>query len=171
MGIAGLVISWAWSPYWLFPGARDYALLVLLPALLLSYLIGLYYRGAYGDVRTRPGLYAKRSALKWFIVYPAIAAALVVDGVLALPVLVSPFVFAVAIVDYWRSTGRGRLHHLAGAAALAAIGVASALGLLPMGRDSFAIIFGTLGLLYTIGGVLDHLEMRQRLHRLPTEDT
>lgn len=171
IGVAILIIAWAWTPYWPFSQAtREVTALIVLPALILSYLAGLYYRSAYGEVRAQPGLYARRSALKWYVVYPAVVAAILADGVLRLPLSVAPIVFAAALIAYRQSTGGGRRHHLVGAAALAAVGVASYFGLVPTGKAGYPATFVVVGLLYTVGGVLDHIEMRRRLQALPQEE-
>ena len=171
IGVAILIIAWAWTPYWPFSqAAREVAVFIVLPALILSYLAGLYYRAAYGEVRTQPGLHARRSALKWYVVYPAVAAAILADGVLPLPLSVAPIVFAAALIAYRQSTGGGRRHYLVGAAALAALGVASYFGLVPTGKAGYPATFVAVGLLYTIGGMLDHIEMRRLLRALPRDE-
>src|SRR5688500_13717199 len=45
-----------------------------------SALAGSYYARRYGQVHALPGLHARRTALKWGLVYPAMALALIVDG-------------------------------------------------------------------------------------------
>lgn len=100
-------------------------------------------------------------------------ASLVVDAVVAGPVFLSGPVYAAALVGYWYSTGRGRHHYLPLAAATApirALAAATALiGLVPLfgpsqrGEVLFPVFFAWLGLLYVVGGLLDHVALRRAM--------
>ncbi len=163
-GLALILWAAALSGWWPFPEVvRDFApFLAMIGALVITGWIGAYYNRVYGRTETLPKLFARRGRLKWFLVYPLIISALLVDGLARPPVLVSGFALAVAIVAYVRSTGGGRTHYWVAALALTAMSLATGLGFLPAGIDGITLLMAMLGVIYVIGGVLDHLEMRKQ---------
>jgi hypothetical protein len=164
-GAALLLFAWSTLPD--FPLAAPWRdaipWIALLGGLAASGAIGAYYDRAYGQVHALPGLHTRRTALKWGLVYPAIALALVVDGLLTPQVSVSALVFAAAIEAYRRSTGGGRQHYLLAAVLCAAATFAPLLGVVEPGREVLAMVIGGLGGIYVIGGLLDHRALRQVL--------
>lgn len=67
-----------------------------------------YYSRTMGHVSPDLSLTKRRSAVKWFVIYPAMGLSLVIDGLLTPPLFATGAVWAVAFVLYWWSTGRGR---------------------------------------------------------------
>lgn len=164
-GAALVVFAWSTTPSFPLPTAwRDATpWLALVFGLAASWLIGKYYAHTYGYVRSLPRMHARRNALKWSVVYPMIALALMVDGLLTPPFIVSALVFTVSIEAYRRSTGGGRRHYVLASAFFATMTFAPALGLLQPGHDALTFVLGCLGGVYMIGGVFDHLELRRLL--------
>jgi len=138
-------------------------------ALFVSSALGRYYKRTFGQVRALDGQHARRDTIKWLLVYPALLVAFLVDVYLQPQILVSEIAWAIAILGYWHSTGRGRGHYLWASALLMLIGLAPAAGLAPSGRASMSLFFGLLGLIYVVGGVLDHRELRRLLPPVPSE--
>jgi hypothetical protein len=171
MGAVWFFVALRWSPWWPLLGSwSDGAFLALCAlALLGSSAVGRYYKRTFGHVRALPGQHARRDAIKWILAYPALLAALIVDAYLQPPVLVSGVAWAVAVLAYWHSTGRGRPHYVWGSALLLLLGLAPTAGFFPSGRASLAQFFGFLGILYVVGGLLDHRELRRVLPPLPPE--
>ena len=171
LGAALLLVTWSMLPSFPLPAPWRDAMpwLALAGGLAASWGIGTYYARTYGAVRALPGLHTRRTALKWGVVYPAMAVALLVDALLTPHVLVSGLVFAAGIEAYRRSTGGGRQHYLLASLLFAAATFAPALGLVQPGREALTFLIGGLGLVYLIGGMLDHRALRQLL-RARAED-
>jgi hypothetical protein len=134
----------------------------LIAATIASSLIGRRYRRDFGDVRPIPGAHTLRSRLKWLLVYPLMFGALAVDLLQPLPIFVSGPVWAIGLLLYRFSTGGGRDHYIALAAALAAL----ALGPVVAGvtsKQTVTIMFLTLGAGFTACAWLDDREMRSIL--------
>jgi hypothetical protein len=165
LGAALLIFTWSTLPG--FPLAAPWRdampWIVLIGGLGLSSVIGAYYARVYGSVSALPGMHARRNAIKWGLVYPAMALALIVDGLLKPHVMVSGLVFAAGIEAYRRSTGGGRRHYALASLCFAAATFAPAIGIVQPGREVLAFMIGGLGVVYMIGGVLDHFELRRIL--------
>lgn len=127
-------------------------------ALGVSVLAGKYYSRTYGRVRAIAARTERRERWKWFYVYPAMLLSLVADLLWRPPLLVSGFVWAVAIVLYWNSTGRGRLHYLVIAGIIAATTALPLLGV-ANGKHAINFFFAVIGAAYVAGGLLDHFEL------------
>src|SRR5204862_6740011 len=84
------------------------------------------------------------------------------------PGVVSGPGWAAALLLYWRSTGRGRLHCLFTAAIVAATGALPLAGI-PNGKNAINFFFAVIGAVYVIGGLLDHFELT-RIMRPVMED-
>ena len=162
-GAALLVFAWSSMPS--FPLATPWRdampWLVLAFGLTASWLIGKYYARTYGDVRGLPGMHARRNTLKWSVFYPMIGLALVIDGLLKLPVIVSALAFAISIEAYRRSTGGGRTHYVLASVFFGIVTFGPVLGFLQPGNEALTFVIGSLGAIYMIGGVLDHFELRR----------
>ena len=68
-----------------------------------------------------------------------------------------------AIAAYWWSTGRGRLHYIPIAIAVALTGLLPASGLVAPGKPMLNVFFAVIGATYVIAGILDHLELTRVL--------
>lgn len=154
-----------------FADARAIRLLVLMSSVvagvLLSSSAGRWYTRTYGRVRTAPERTFRRDRLKWNLVYPLMLASLLIDAWWKGPLFISGPVWAAAIVAYRNSTGGGRVHYLFIAGTLSATLFLPAI--LDPGKASLIFFFALLGGAYTIGGILDHLELRRIMPR-PAED-
>jgi hypothetical protein len=130
-------------------------------ALIVSARVGRRYRAEFGSVRPLAGAHALRSRIKWLLVYPAMFASLLLDGLYSasLPVFLSGFVWAVGLVLYRKSTGGGRVHYLTLAACLAGLGLVP-LATAMTSRDMVAVMMLVLGTGYTAAVLLDDDEMR-----------
>jgi hypothetical protein len=113
-------------------------------------------------------MHARRERIKWTFVYPAMALSLVADTLLAPPILLSGFVWAGGILAYRRSTGGGRAHYLVAAPLLAAFGLLPLLGLVTPGKAVVNLFFAAVGIVFIIGGLLDHLELGRVLRPVRT---
>lgn len=167
LGLALVILS-------LFPhsGQLRIALMlaVLTVALVISDRFGRWYARHYGRVVSRPGQHAGRESWKWFFVYPLMMISLLVDAKTKSMFFVSGPIWGAAIVAFWYSTGRGRLHYLAAAAIIAASGFLPVTGVAAPGREMFDAFFALLGGVYVICGILDHLELNRILGRTPEAD-
>lgn len=172
MGAALLVLSATYASWWPID-RRVHAVVpvaVLLLGLALSGAIGSYYGRAYGRVAAAPGAHALRSTIKWLVAYPAMAASLLIDGVVRLPIFITGIVWAAATLAYWWSTGRGRPHYLGAALLFASTSAWPALGVATRGHAMMNLFLAVLGATYMINGVLDHLELRRTLPPVVTSD-
>lgn len=171
MGAGLLVVALRWTPWWPFPDPWNDLVLILVLAIALtaSWAIGSSYRRTFGDVRGRPGAHARREMVKWLLVYPVMVAALVVDGLVRTPVFVTGPVWGAATAAYWWSTGRGRPHYLVAAVVLAIYGLLPLFGVYPAGLAAISPFFALLGVIYMVGGVLDHLELKRLLGPVPPD--
>jgi hypothetical protein len=171
MGAALLVVALRWTPWWpLVDPWNDLVLiLVLAIGLTASWAIGSSYRRTFGDVRARFGAHERRDTLKWLVVYPVMVCALVIDGIVRPAVFVTGPVWGAATVAYWWSTGRGRPHYLVAAALFSIYGLLPILGLYPSGVAAISPFFALLGVVYMVGGVLDHFELKRLLGPVPPD--
>jgi hypothetical protein len=140
------------APLWPWGGS-----LVLAVALWLSTsVLGRYYHRTFGDVRADATQHERRTTIKWFVAYPAMIASVIFDLKLGLPILLSGLVWGLAIEAYRRSTGGGRPHYSIAAGLLAAGAFLPLLAPIPTGRDGIGLLVGAVGIIYVVGGVLDH---------------
>ena len=170
LGSALLVMSLVLNSVVPLPEAvQDWILIPVLGlALVASNAIGSYYRRSFGRVRGIPGAHSRRSAIKWFVVYPLMLASLPIDMIFAPPVFVTGLVWGLGILAYWYSTGRGRLHYVAASLIFIALTVAPLFGV-QNGKSLVATFIGLVGVVYIVGGVLDHFALRRILAPVPDE--
>jgi hypothetical protein len=126
---------------------------------LSTSVLGRYYARHFGRVHMDLSRHKTRTSVKWFIVYPAMIAAIVVDAAWHPPVLVSALAFAAAFEAYRESTGGGRIHYAVAAVGFVAFSLLPALGVLANGGNAVGAVIGLTGVVYIIGGLLDHREM------------
>ena len=161
-GLVGFAIAATYAPWWPTGVPVEPALLASLAlAFLGSVAADRYYAAAVGRVVDRTVDHRLRSRAKWFVAYPLMGGSLVVDAVVAGPVFLSGPVYAAALLAYWWSTGRGRPHYLPLAAATALLGLLPLLAPSLRGEALFPLFFAWLGLLYVVGGLLDHVALRR----------
>ncbi len=165
MGAALLVVAWISRADSAVPSSWELPLIIgaMVVALGLSSVAGRWYGKSFGRVRGIPGLHARRTRTKWLVVYPMLLVALVIDGVVKPPVLVSGVAFAIAIEAYRRSTGGGRRHYIVASLVFALLTVAPLVGLAVPGSQAVNVLIGVLGGTYVVGGLLDHLELKRVL--------
>lgn len=136
------------------------ALFLLAIALWLSTsVLGRYYARHFGSVRGDASRHVVRASVKWFVVYPAIVVAMLIDLELVPPLVISGLAFALAIEAYRQSTGGGRAHYTAFAIGLVAFSILPLFGAAPAGKQGLTPLIGMIGLIYIVGGVLDHREL------------
>jgi len=162
MGFALMVSSIAMMPG--VPLSKDVRPWIGVPFMVIALwlstrVLGRYYARHFGRVRMDLSRHKTRTSVKWFVVYPAIAAAFIVDARWHPPVLVSALVFGAAIEAYRESTGGGRLHYVVAAVGFVAFSLLPALGVLFTGKGALGAVIGLTGVVYAIGGLLDHREM------------
>jgi hypothetical protein len=145
--------------------AREWIALSLfaLALWLSTSVLGRYYARHFGCVRGDASRHVVRTSVKWFVVYPAIVVAMLIDLELLPPLIVSALAFALAIEAYRQSTGGGRGHYTAFAIGLVAFSILPFFGAAPSGKDGLTPLIGILGLIYIVGGVLDHRELVRTL--------
>jgi hypothetical protein len=158
MGVVLCVVAAVLTGDWVPHALRDWGSLPLLAtALWLSTsVLGRYYRRRFGDVRPDADLHARRTSIKWLVIYPAMMASMVVDMKMALPLLLSGVVWGVSIELYRRSTGGGRIHYAVAAALLSALGLLPLIGVGLTGKNGVTLLVGVVGVVYIVGGLLDH---------------
>lgn len=130
-------------------------------AVIASIWIGRYYNRHFGQVRESPGAHRQRDTIKWLIAYPLMFLSLIYDAVLQPAVFVTGLVWAIGLVAYWYSTGRGRRHYFVAAGLMALLAFLPPLGLVRAGDEILRLFFLLLGLTYVFGGILDHIELTQ----------
>jgi hypothetical protein len=142
---------------------------LLLAAFWLSTSVaGSYYCRTFGTVAGDPVLHAKRSFVKWFVVYPAMLLSMIIDMKFAIPLLISGLVWGVAIELYRRSTGGGRLHYALASAGVCVFGLLPLVDASPVGKEGMNQLIALLGGIYIVGGFLDHRALTRILGRLDT---
>jgi len=172
IGAALLLLSL--QPGKLLPFVHGAAILVAAAifaiALAISSRIGRWYRRNFGAVRGESTMHARRNLLKWTVFFPMLAMAEVLDCLWRPPILLSGLAWAVAIVAYWASTGRGRDHYIVISGAFAV----STFAPLVLGPGSviqrMRFLVALIGLVYVVAGVLDHLALLRMLHGKETGD-
>lgn len=166
------LVMFLWSfmmgdpPWWRLSESwpEDFILVVLFViAFFVMRWIGSYYDRIYGYVRNAPDAHRRRDTIKWMVAYPLMFSALILDGVLEPPLFISGLVWAGGILAYWWSTGRGRYHYWVAAGVLVILAFLPLLDLLPAGDEMLRVFFVTLGMIYIVGGILDHLELARIL--------
>jgi hypothetical protein len=163
-GVAGLLWATTWTKWWpaAIPAEIAIAASVVL-ALAAFRLIGSYYDRTFGRVVDSAGAHRTRSTVLWWVAYPLLGGSLLVDWFLGPPVFVSGIVWAAAILGFWWSTGRGRLHYPILAPMTLGLTFFPALGLAHQGREMFVVFFAWLGIVYIVAGLLDHRELARAL--------
>jgi hypothetical protein len=173
MGVALILIGLGATPgLRLPPFMRGWApwVAMVIALWLSTSVIGGYYQRTFGSVRGLPGLHARRDTVKWLVVYPALMLALAADAKLEPPVFISGLVFGGGILAYWWSTGRGRPHYLVATTLLCLLAFLPLSGTVPAGRVLIGPFLGVLGIIYVIGGVLDHFELTRIMGPVMGED-
>ena len=120
-------------------------------------------------MRGDPSRHVVRTTVKWLVVYPAIAIALVLDAKFGPPVIVSSLAFAIAIEAYRQSTGGGREHYIVAALGLVVFSILPLFGVLSPGKPILGSLIGVIGFIYIVGGALDHRELVRILAPLPED--
>ena len=110
-----------------------------------------------------PSRHVFRTYVKWLVAYPAILGAVVVDLRFEPPLILSGLAFAVAMEAYRQSTGGGRVHYIVASVGLAAFSILPVAGLASTGKSGLAALIGILGVIYIVGGMLDHRELVRML--------
>ena len=162
MGFALMVSSIAMMPG--VPLSKDVRPWIGVPFMIVALwlstsVLGRYYARHFGRVRMDLSRHKTRTTVKWFVVYPAMLAAIIVDGVWRPPVLLSALAFAGAVEAYRESTGGGRLHYAVAAVGFVAFSLLPLLGVLPNGMAAVGAVIGLTGAVYVVGGFLDHREL------------
>jgi hypothetical protein len=134
---------------------------------LSSSVLGRYYARHFGRVRGDPSRHTLRTSVKWLVVYPVIAVALFIDAKFAPPVIVSALALAAGIEAYRQSTGGGREHYIVAAIGLVVFSMLPVLGIVSTGKSILTPLIGVIGLIYIVGGVLDHRELVRILTPVP----
>lgn len=161
IGAAGFVEPPLW-PYTILPSE-----VVLLVAVILAYVafqaLGTYYTRVFGSVTDLAGVHSRREVVKWWIVYPIMGLSLIADWFLKWPIFLSGLTWGAALVAYWWSTGQGRKHYLVAALVLFALTPLPAFSIVAPGRPIFALFHAVVGVIYLVGGLLDHRELSRIL--------
>lgn len=164
---AGIVLAIAgtsWSGMWPASVPEEVPVLVGIGVAGIGYrAASRYYARTMGEVRPDLSLTRVRSQVKWFVVYPAMVASLVFDGLAASPIFVSGPVWAASLLLYRLSTGGGREHYLVLAAITAMLGILPLIDSSLAGAGSFGIFFTWFGIVYVVGGILDHVALTRAL--------
>jgi len=126
---------------------------------LSTSVLGRYYAHQFGRVRGDSSRHVLRTRIKWLIAYPLIIVAMLVDARLGPPIIVSSLAFAIAIEAYRQSTGGGRRHYIIAVFGLVVFSILPLLDVVPAGKSSLAALVGLIGLIYIVGGILDHREL------------
>lgn len=166
LAIVGFIAAATFAPWWPKWVPEEGALIAgLIFALVMYRAADRYYATTMGQVAPDLSLTTGRSAVKWFAVYPAMGAALLIDGLASPPLLVSGAVWAVSLVLYWWSTGRGREHYLVLAALTALLTFLPVVDPALAGKGAFPVFYAWFGLVYLVAGVLDHVALTRALPR------
>lgn len=136
---------------------------------LSTSVLGRYYARHFGSVRGDASRHTVRTSIKWLIAYPAIIVAMVVDAHFAPPVIVSALAFALAVETYRQSTGGGRRHYILAAIGLIVFSILPLSDVVPSGKQSLTPLIGIIGLIYIVGGVLDHRALVRALMPIQEE--
>ena len=140
-------------------------------ALALHKLIGVYYDRTFGRVQRRPG-----NRLGGWLGDGAIMVALftlaVIDVRFDLPVSLFGLALAALILSW--SVGGFRKHYVIIAALVVVVSLTPLLGIsyqaLEPSESAEFMLWAGFGLIYVVGGVLDHLLLVRTMKRVPEED-
>jgi hypothetical protein len=165
LGLLIVIFALRHTPWWPLDGNWNEVVLsaAVVAVIIVSPLIGRYYRRTYGEVRDAPEAHRRREMVKWFFVYPAMFGSLGIDLTYKPVFFATGPVWAAGILAYWWSTGRGRRHYLLAALSMGALGFVQLYGLVEPGKQMLSFFSLVLGAIYIFGGLLDHLELRQLL--------
>jgi hypothetical protein len=144
-------------------------LLILIALWLSTSVLGRYYRRTFGQVRADPEQHRRRTSIKWFVVYPAIVVSMIVDMKLTVPIVLSGIAWAAGIEAFRQSTGGQRWHYTVASVVLCVVALLPLAGVIPTGKDGMSILIAAVGLVYVVGGVLDHQALVRILGSAPTE--
>ena len=162
LGVSLMIFSVAMMPG--VPLPKELRPWVGVPFLLVAFwlstsVLGRYYARHFGRVKMDHSRHTMRTSVKWFVVYPAIVAGMIADVAWRPPLLLSALAFAAAVEAYRESTGGGRLHYVVAAVGFVALSLLPTLGVMPNGPRAIGAVIGFTGVVYVIGGLLDHLEL------------
>lgn len=139
------------------------SMIVIAIALVASMSAGRMYARRFARARRLAEGHEQRERWKWFVVYPLMFLAVIWDARVPSAFFVSGPIWGAAIVAYWWSTGRGRLHYIPIALAVALTGFVPAAGLVAPGKAMLNVFFAVIGATYVIAGILDHLALARIL--------
>lgn len=154
----------------LVPPGCTIATLVI--ALVMTWLIGVYYSRQFGRVRptTSPSW---KSYLVALLALAVVIAAWTADTYLKPPIDVLGLTIALGLFLVWlQPTYRPRLHYLAVAILVAGVSLLRLLRLSPDHPISYPMLAGSLGILLVllVGGLFDHLLLVRAFKTLPEEE-
>jgi len=161
LGVVIMALGLRRTHWWPFSGVWEDVFLfaVIVFATVVSPIIGRYYRCTFGNVMDDPEVHQRREMMKWFFVYPLMIASLVIDMVYKPAFFITGLVWSGGILAYWSSTGRGRPHYIVASLCMLLLTPVQWLGLVEPGRPMFSVFGFLLGVIYIVGGTLDHREL------------
>lgn len=165
LGFVIIFLGLSLAPWWPLTGFWSHVALfaAIVIATAGSSWAGTYYAQTFGRVSEKPGAHQRRATLKWLLVYPLMLISLIIDFTYGSAFFISGPVWAVGILAYWWSTGRGRRHYLVAAFCMISLSLVQWRGLVAPGKSMYAVFATLLGATYVIGGLLDHFELREVL--------
>lgn len=170
----GPVLMWAGvsllGQRWLGDTAANGVTVILLAGALATVRpVQRYYDAMFGVVEQVPDAHRRRERLKWLAAYPLLLVVPFVEILLQPRLSPTAVTLAGVIVAFWWSTGRGRPHYVVAAAVMAALVALPATGFTAPGRPVVGTLVIGVGVLYVVGGILDHRELTRRLGPLLVE--
>lgn len=151
----------------------EFAIPLLLAAVVLTWLIGIYYKRQFGQVHSMTSPTWK-SYLLGLLVLAVLIAVAVMDWYLELPVSLLGLTMAIGLFLVWiQPAYRPRLHYLVVAILVAAMSLLPPLGIFAGGPAFHPVWAGSLGILLVIlvGGLFDHLLLVRAFKALPEEES
>lgn len=168
-------------------GDCTYSMPALLLAIILWFVLGLYYRRRFGRVnygRLNLGIFKLDvNSPVWlmvglvvgWILFAILSAFSLFDNRLNLPISTMGLVIATGVAIVWCFPPfRRRMHYLVISILIAGISFLPLVGILPHrdanGYPGGPILFIAFGLVFAVGGLLDHLILLQAFKPLPEEE-
>jgi hypothetical protein len=149
------------------------AIPTLLIALVLTWLIGVYYKRQFGQVHAMNSP-SWKSCLIAVLVLAALAAATAADYYLGLPVNLLGLTMAFGLFWVWLQPAyRPRLHYLVVAILVAALSLLQLFGISSGHATQPSMLAGSIGILMVllVGGLFDHLLLVRAFKALPEEES
>jgi hypothetical protein len=156
----------------LFTSELRWVISTLLLAIVLTWLVGIYYNRQFGQVRSLSSP-SWKFVLVGLLALALLAASAAIDHYVVLPVSLLGLTIAMGLIVSWLQPAyRPRLHYPVMALLIAGTSVLPLLGIAPGNPTLYpiAVLYMSMMLFLLIGGLFDHLLLVRAFKALPEEE-